>query len=40
MSTTTEQTTARLRQYYREEIVPTMMSEFGYINVMQVPMLT
>ena len=40
MSTTTEQTNARLRQYYREEIVPTMMSEFGYTNVMQVPMLT
>ena len=37
---TTEQTTARLRQQYRDEIVPTMMSEFGYTNVMQVPMLT
>ena len=38
--TTTEQTAARLRLYYREEIVPTMMTEFGYTNIMQVPMLT
>jgi large subunit ribosomal protein L5 len=37
---TTAQTTARLRQQYRDEIVPTMMREFGYTNVMQVPMLT
>jgi large subunit ribosomal protein L5 len=35
----TEQTTARLRQHYRDEVVPTMMREFGYTNVMQVPML-
>ena len=27
---TTVQTSARLRQYYRAEVVPTMMSEFGY----------
>ncbi len=30
---------ARLRHYYREEVVPTMMREFGYTNVMQVPKL-
>jgi large subunit ribosomal protein L5 len=30
---------ARLREKYREDIVPTMMSEFGYQNVMQVPKL-
>ena len=36
---TTEQSTARLRQHYTEEVVPTMMRDFGYTNVMQVPML-
>jgi large subunit ribosomal protein L5 len=35
----TEQSTARLRQHYQEEVVPTMMRDFGYTNVMQVPML-
>src|SRR5919202_495887 len=35
----TERTVARLRQYYRDEVVPTMMREFGYTNVMQVPVL-
>jgi large subunit ribosomal protein L5 len=28
---------ARLKEKYREEIVPEMMKEFGYSNVMQVP---
>ena len=27
----------RLKQQYRDEIVPAMMEEFGYSNVMQVP---
>ena len=27
----------RLQERYREEIVPTLMKEFGYQNVMQVP---
>ena len=31
--------TARLREVYREEIVPAMMQEFGYKTVMQVPRL-
>ncbi|MGN6757710.1 MAG: 50S ribosomal protein L5 [Thermomicrobiales bacterium] len=31
--------TARLRQRYRDEVVPALMSEFGYHNVMQVPKL-
>jgi large subunit ribosomal protein L5 len=26
-----------LRQFYREQVVPTLMSEFKYSNVMQVP---
>jgi large subunit ribosomal protein L5 len=30
---------ARLREKYREDIVQTLMSEFGYSNVMQVPKL-
>ena len=30
----------RLRDYYRQEIIPAMMSEFGYDNVMQVPKIT
>jgi large subunit ribosomal protein L5 len=29
----------RIKQLYREEVVPTMMKEFGYQNVMQVPRL-
>src|SRR5438093_13574616 len=28
---------ANLKQYYRETVVPTMMGEFKYDNVMQVP---
>ena len=30
---------ARLKDKYREEIVPELMKEFGYTNVMQVPKL-
>jgi large subunit ribosomal protein L5 len=30
---------ARLRDKYREDVVPTLMSEFGYSNVMQAPKL-
>ncbi len=30
---------ARLKEKYREEIVPELMKEFGYSNVMQVPKL-
>jgi large subunit ribosomal protein L5 len=30
---------ARLREKYREEVVPELMKEFGYSNVMQVPKL-
>ncbi|MBI5598519.1 MAG: 50S ribosomal protein L5 [Deltaproteobacteria bacterium] len=29
--------TARLKDYYRKEVVPAMMKEFSYTNVMQVP---
>jgi large subunit ribosomal protein L5 len=29
----------RVKQLYRDEVVPTMMREFGYGNVMQVPRL-
>ncbi len=32
--------TTRLKQRYQEEVVPTMMERFHYINVMQVPRLT
>ncbi len=28
---------ARLHQYYKEEIVPALMREFGYSNLMEVP---
>ncbi len=28
---------SRLKQHYREEVIPAMMKEFGYSNVMQVP---
>jgi len=31
---------ARLRDKYREDIVPALMSDFGYDNVMQAPKLT
>jgi len=27
----------RLRDYYKQEVIPALMSEFGYANVMQVP---
>src|SRR5437763_10519692 len=40
MTTTTEspqRVSPRLRQRYREEIVPALRSDFGYGNVMQVP---
>ena len=41
MTTATEtRVNPRLRQRYREEIVPALRSEFGYGNVMQVPTLT
>ncbi len=29
----------RLRQFYREDVVPTLVKQFGYTNVMQVPRL-
>ena len=32
--------TARLLERYREEMVPTLMKDFSYSNVMQVPKLT
>src|SRR5215467_346427 len=32
-------TMARLKQKYRDEVIPAMMSEFGYKNAMQVPRL-
>jgi len=40
--TVTPQTTAlpRLKQRYREQIVPALREQFGYRNVMQVPTLT
>ena len=31
---------ARVRDRYREDVVPTLMSDFGYKNVFQVPKLT
>ena len=34
-----KRTLARLQEKYRREIVPAMMSEFSYANVMQVPRL-
>lgn len=41
MSSTAESTTeaysARLRRHYHDEVVPAMMREFGYTNIMQVP---
>ncbi len=30
---------ARLKEYYRKEVVPLLMKKFGYKNVMQVPKL-
>ena len=35
--TTIERTTPRLKQRYREEIVPTLTKDFGFANPMQVP---
>lgn len=41
MSTDTQTTTPpRLKQKYREEIIPALQSEFDYANVMQIPGLT
>jgi len=41
MSTTTEAAAVpRLKQRYRDEIVPSLREEFGFGNVMQVPGLT
>jgi large subunit ribosomal protein L5 len=34
-----EKTMARLKTKYREDVIPAMMKEFGYKNVMQVPKL-
>jgi large subunit ribosomal protein L5 len=34
------QSMARLKQRYREEILPSLREQFGYANVMQVPGLT
>ena len=28
---------ARLKQFYREKVVPDLMAKFGYQSVMQVP---
>ena len=30
----------RLEKFYKEEVVPKLMKQFGYTNVMQVPQLT
>jgi large subunit ribosomal protein L5 len=41
MSTATETTTSpRLKQRYREEIIPALRKEFEFANVMQVPTIT
>jgi len=39
MTATTAPTMARLRERYRSEVVPALMDEFNYKNVMQVPKL-
>ena len=39
MTATTAPTMARLRERYRSEVVPALMDEFNYQNVMQVPKL-
>ena len=39
MTATTAPTKARLRERYRSEVVPALMDEFNYKNVMQVPKL-
>src|SRR5690349_24789826 len=38
--TATERTAPRLKQRYRDEILPALHKEFGHANVMQVPGLT
>src|ERR671928_1976642 len=38
-ATATERTIPRLKQRYRDEILPQLREEFGYRNVMQVPTL-
>jgi len=35
-----QQSSARLKAYYREKVVPDLMKKFGYKSVMQVPRLT
>lgn len=37
---TPEKTLPLMQQRYRDEVVPTLMEEFGYKNVMQVPSVT
>lgn len=32
-----QETTARLKNFYKEKVVPILMKEFGYANLMQVP---
>src|SRR6476646_1016735 len=39
-STDTARAVPRLKQRYRDEILPALREEFGYANVMQVPGLT
>ena len=39
-ATMTERRIPRLKERYREEIIPGMREEFGYDNIMQVPGLT
>jgi large subunit ribosomal protein L5 len=36
----TAQVTVRLKEHYRESVLPQLMKEFGYQNVMQAPRLT
>lgn len=40
MTITETKTLPRLRQQYREEIMPALREEFGYPNIMQVPTVT
>ena len=39
-TTTAEKVTPRLKERYREEIVPALREQFGYANIMTVPGLT
>ena len=32
--------TTRLEQFYKDEVVPKLMKQFGYANIMQVPRLS